>query len=319
VVVPDDVRRQGHHVRVPERQAPHAVPSPPLPGDPVQQPVPGHHHLRALEQQRHSREPPRRRRPPRRHAEAGVERLLEREAGIVEGREHGPGLSQELRFQRRVGVPEEEGELRARIHHCLPCAGVVGREHRRRDGEQFAPDADAEELDGVGHAVKVGEREGGLVQRRVVERQEAGGEVAVAEEEHAGVVAVGDAVREAARGGLRHEGERAAVQAQQPRRGDAVGGGVVRRGHAPERGPRRAAADVEHVGGQRAVGGGPVRVGQRHAALPRGRVAGRRRGEVPRAALRGAAGHGREARRGPGPERRTVSFGGGGGSAARRR
>uniref|UniRef100_A0A804QV85 Uncharacterized protein n=1 Tax=Zea mays TaxID=4577 RepID=A0A804QV85_MAIZE len=302
VVVPDHVRRQGHHVRVPERQAPHAVGSPALSGDLVQQPVPRHRHLRAIEQQGHGREPRRRRRAPLGHAEAGVERFLECEAGVLERGEKGLRLFQELGFDGGVGVPEEEGELRAGVHHRLPCAGVVRRENRRRDRQGLAADADAEELDGVGHAVEVGERRGGLVQRRVVERQE--GEVAVAEQQHAGVVPVGDAVREAARAGLGDEGERAPVHPQQPGRGDGVGRGVVRGGHAAERGPqRRRVADGEDVGGERAVGGGPVRVRQRHAAPARGGVAGRRRRQVPGAAARGAAGHGGERGRGPGAER----------------
>jgi hypothetical protein len=303
VVVPDHVGRQGHHVRVPEREAPHAVAPAPLAGDLVQQPVPRHRHLRALEQQGHGRETHRRRRAPRGHAEAGVERLFEREVGVVERREEGLGLFQELGFQGGVGVPEQEGELRAGIHHRLPGAGVVRRQHRRRDGQRLAADADADELDRIGHAVEVGERQGGLVHGRVVERQER--EVAVAEQQHAGVVAVGDAVREAARAGLRHEGERAPVHAQQPGRRDAVRGRVVRGGHAAKRGPqRRRVADAEDVGGERAVRGGPVRVGQRHAALARGPVAGRRRRQVPGAALRGAAGHGGEGARGPRAERR---------------
>ena len=312
VVVPDHVRRQGHHVRVPEREAPHAVGSPVLAGDLVQQPVPGHRHLRAIEQQSHGREPCRRRRAPRGHAEAGVERFLECEAGVVERAEEGLGLFQELGFEGGVCVPEEEGELRAGVHHRLPCAGMVRREHRRRDWQCLAADADAEELDGVGHAVEVGERQGGLIQWRVVERQK--GEVAVAEEQHAGVVPVGDAVREAARAGLRHEGERAPVHAQQTGRRDAVGGGVIRGGHAAERGPqRRRLADGENVGGERSIGGGPVGVGQRHVALARGPVAGRRRRQVPGAALRGAAGHGSERGRGPRAERLPH----GGGSAGR--
>ncbi|CAL4946618.1 unnamed protein product [Urochloa decumbens] len=304
VVVSDDVRRQGHHVRVPEREAPHAVSPAPLAGDLVQQPVPCHRHLRALEQQRHGREPRRRRRPPRRHAEARVERFLEREVWVAQRSKDGFGLLQELCFQGGVGVPEQERELRAGIHHRLPGPRVVRREHRRRDRQRLAADADAEELDGVCHAVEVGERQGGLVQGRVVERQE-WGEVAVAEEQHAGVVPVGDAVREAARAGLRHEGERATVHAQEPRRRDAVRGRVVRGGHAAECRPqRRRVAHGEDVGGERAVGGGPVSVGQRHAAPARGPVAGRRRREVTGAALRRAAGHGGEGARRPRAERR---------------
>jgi hypothetical protein len=49
------------------------------------------------------------------------------------------------------------------------------------------------------------ERQGGLIQRRVVERQK--GEVVVVEQQHVDVVPDKDAVREVARAGLCHEGE----------------------------------------------------------------------------------------------------------------
>ena len=73
-----------------------------------------------------------------RAAEARVERALEHEPRLTERGEQRPHLVQELGLERRVGVGQKEGELRAGVHHGLPGACVVGRLHVFGDGEQGA-------------------------------------------------------------------------------------------------------------------------------------------------------------------------------------
>ena len=118
----------------------------------------------------------------------------------------------------------------------------------------FLADADAHELDGVGDAVEVRKRQGRLVQGRVVEGRKVGRSLWESEEQHAGVVAAGDAAREVWGAGPRDQGEGTAGHNQQP------GARAADRDESnPEAMQRNAAHNGRDVSRERAVRGGPVR------------------------------------------------------------